>query len=196
MGILQRLFPAKTAITSETIKVEIERAESELANHRAKVQAANVSVALLSDEAHVKIENEIAADRRAITRLQALVTHLSDELPAIIEAEEAARAAAKDETLRARAESCRNANIVESKKLLTEFDKLAPQMGDILTRLNEVADETNSVNKALHANPVAERITCYETLYRRHPAGHYEFPFSEIILPAAFTGGKAHWPRS
>lgn len=113
MGILQRLFPAKTIITSETIKAEIERAESELANHREKVQAANVSVALLSDEAHVKIENEIAADRRAITRLQALVTHLSDELPAIIEDEEAARAAAKDEALRKRAEDCRKANIVE-----------------------------------------------------------------------------------
>jgi hypothetical protein len=53
------------ALGAETIKAEIERAESELANHRAKVQAANVSVALLSDEAHLKIENEIAADRRA-----------------------------------------------------------------------------------------------------------------------------------
>ena len=33
-------------------------------------------------------------------------------------------------------------------------------------------------------------------LYRKHPSGLYEFPFSEIVLPAAFTGGKAHWPRS
>ena len=65
-----------------------------------------------------------------------------------------------------------------------------------LSRLKEIGEETNSVNKALSRNPVADRIICYETLYRKHPAGCYEFPFSEMVLPAAFTGGKAHWPRS
>jgi len=55
-------------------------------------------------------------------------------------------------------------NGVESKKLLTEFDKLASQMGDVLARIKEIADETMSVNKALHANPVADSIICYEDL--------------------------------
>jgi hypothetical protein len=121
---------------------------------------------------------------------------LSDQLPAVLAAKAAAQAAAKDEALRKRAEDCRKANAVEGKKLLTEFDKLASQMGDVLARIKEIADETMSVNKALHANPVADSIICYESLYRRPPAGYYEFPFSEIILPAAFAGGKAHWPRS
>jgi hypothetical protein len=111
-------------------------------------------------------------------------------------AEEAAQAAAKDEALRKRAEACRESNTVESKKLLTDFDRLASQMGDVLSRLNEIADETNSVNTALKNNHVADTVTVYETLYRRHPTGHYyEFPFSEIILPTAFAGGKQHWPR-
>jgi hypothetical protein len=69
-------------------------------------------------------------------------------------------------------------------------------MGDVSTRIKEIANETISVNETLHTNPVADSIICYENLYRRHSAGFYEFPFSEIILPAAFTGGKAHWPRS
>jgi hypothetical protein len=196
MSIITKLFSKSSVITSDMIRNEINEAESKIADHRAKIQAANVSVALLSDEAHVKIENEIAADRRAIMRLQTLVSHLNDELPKVEAAEEAAQAAAKDEALRKRAEECRKMNTVESKKLLTEFDKLASQMGDVLARIKEIADETMSVNKALHANPVADSIICYEDLYRQRPAGYYEFPFSEIILPTAFTGGKAHWPRS
>jgi hypothetical protein len=69
-------------------------------------------------------------------------------------------------------------------------------MGDRFARLNEIADETNSVNKALHATPIADSVVGFETLYRKHPAGLYGFPFSELILPAAFSGGKQHWPRS
>lgn len=196
MSIITKLFSKSSVITSDMIRKEISEAESKLADHRAKIQAANVNVALLSDEAHVQIENEIAVDRRAITRLEARVSHLNDELPRVEAAEAAAEAAAKDEALRKRAEVSRNANIVESKKLLTEFDKLASQMGDVLARLNEVADETNIVNQALRLSPIAESITCYETLYRKHPAGHYEFPFSAMVIPAAFTGGKQHWPRA
>jgi HPt (histidine-containing phosphotransfer) domain-containing protein len=195
MSIITKFFSKSSVITSDMIRNEISEAESKIADHRAKIQAANVSVALLSDEAHVKIENEIAADRRAIMRLQTLVSHLNDELPKVEAAEEAAQAAAKDEALRKRAEDCRKANAVEGKKLLTEFDKLASQMGDVLARIKEIADETMSVNKALHANRVADSIICYENLYRQRPAGYYEFPFSEIILPTAFAGGKAHWPR-
>jgi hypothetical protein len=87
------------------------------------------------------------------------------------------------------------ANAVEGKQILAEIDKLSSRLGDHLAHLKEIGDETNSVNMALHANSVAESITCYENLYRSPRAGLYEFPFSEIILPAAFTGGKQHWPR-
>lgn len=195
MGILQRLFPAKTTITSAAIREEISKAESDLAAHRAKIEAANVNVALLSDEAHIQVEQEIAADRRAITRLEARVSLLTEQLPAVIAAEETAEAAAKDEALRKRAEDCRKANAVEAKQILAEVDKLSSRLGDHFARLKEIGDETNSVNQALHTNPVAERITCYENLYRSPRAGLYEFPFSEVVLPAAFTGGKQHWPR-
>lgn len=195
MGIIDKLLGSKTTITSATIREEISRAESSIAAYRAKIEAANGNVALLSDEAHVKIEQEIAADRRAITRLEARVSLLTEQFPAIVEAEAAAEAAAKDEALRKRAEACRKANAVEGKQILAEIDKLSSRLGGHLARLKEIGDETNSVNMALHANPVADRVTCYETLYRKHPAGLYEFPFSEIILPPAFTGGKQHWPR-
>lgn len=79
---------------------------------------------------------------------------------------------------------------------MTEFYKLASQMGDVLARLHEIADETNSVNATVKNNPTSDRIIGYETLYRQHPAGHYEFPFSAMVIPAAFSGGTAHWPRS
>jgi hypothetical protein len=196
MGIIDKLLGSKTTITAATIREEISKAERDIADHRAKIEAANVNVALLSDEAHVKIESEIAADRRAITRLGARVSLLKNDLPNVLAAEAVAEATAKDEALRKRAEDCRKANIVESKNLLIEIDKLSSQMGDRLARLKEIGDETNSVNMALRANPVAERITCFENLYRSPRAGLYEFPFSEVILPPAFTGGKQHWPRS
>lgn len=196
MSVITKFFSKSSVITSDMIRNEISEAERKIADHRAKIQAANVSVALLSDEAHVKIENEIAGDRRAITRLEARASLLTEQLPAVLAAEEAAEAAAKDEALRNRAEACRKANAVEGKKLLTEFDKLASQMGDVLARIKEIADETNSVNQALRLSPLADSVICYENLYRRPRAGLYEFPFSEIILPPAFTGGKQHWPRS
>jgi hypothetical protein len=161
----------------------------------------------MTDAEHVKMETDIAATKRAIKRLDSRIALLSDQLPAVLAAEEAAQAAAKDEALRKRAEECRKANIVESKKLLTEYDIAAAKIGDILARLKEIADETTSVNEALHANPVADSVLCRDTLYRKHPdreatericfrAGHYEVPLSGIHLPPAFTGGKAHWPRS
>jgi hypothetical protein len=76
------------------------------------------------------------------------------------------------------------------------FSAAAAKIGDVLARLNEIAEEMNNVNMTLKNNPVADRILGYETLYRKHSAGHYEFPFSAIVIPPAFTGGKQHWPRS
>jgi hypothetical protein len=196
MRIIDKLLGSKTAITSEMMQAEIERAEGEIVTLQSKLAAARSGIMLLSDAEHQAVEQSSAATKRAIDRLDMRVAHLQSELPAIIESEKAAEAAAKDEALRRRAEASRNANIVESKKLLTEFDKLASQMGDILARLNEVADETNSVNKALRDNRIADSVVSYDVLYRKHPAGHSEFPFSAMVIPAAFAAGKAHWPRS
>jgi chromosome segregation ATPase len=196
MGIIDKLLGSKTAITSDMIQAEIERAEGEIVTLQSKLAAARSGIMLLSDAEHQAVEQSSAATKRAIDRLDMRIAHRQSEFPAILKAEEAAQAAAKDEALRRRAEECRKMNAVESKKLLTEFDKLASQMGDVLARIKEIADETMSVNKALHANPVADSIICYENLYRQRPAGYYEYPFSEIILPTAFAGGKAHWHRS
>jgi hypothetical protein len=196
MSIITRFFSKSAVITSDMIQAEIERAEGEIVTLQSKLAAARSGIMLLSDSEHQTVEQSSAVTKRAIDRLDMRVAHLQSELPAVLAAEAAAQAAAKDEALRQRAAACRNANTVESKKLLTEFDKLASQMGDVLARLHEIADETNSVNQALHRNQVADSVVHYGTLYRKHPAGHYEFPFSEIILPTAFAGGKAHWPRS
>jgi hypothetical protein len=196
MGIITRFFSKSAAITSDMIQAEIERAEGEVVTLHSKLAAARSGILLMNDSEHQAVEQNSAATKRAIDRLGMRIAHLQSELPAVLAAEEAAQAVAKDEALRKRAEDCRKANTVESKNLLTEFDKLASQMGDVLARLKEIGGETNSVNKALHTNPVADRVTCYETLYRKHPSGCYEFPFSEMVIPFAFTGGKQHWPRS
>jgi chromosome segregation ATPase len=207
MGIIDKLLGSKTAITSDMIQAEIERAEGEIVTLRSKLAAARSGIMLLSDAEHQAVEQSSAATKRAIDRLDMRIAHRQSEFPAILKAEEAAQAAAKDEALRRRAEECRKMNAVESKKLLTEFDKLASRMGDVLARLNEVADETNSVNATLKSNPVADSIIGYETLYRKYPdrqaterisfrAGHYEVPLSGIHLPPVFAGSKAHWPRS
>lgn len=195
MSMITKFFSKSAAITSDMLRNEISKAEGEIVTLQSKLAAARSGIMFMSDSEHQAVEADAAATERAITRLDARIAHLRSELPRLEAAEEAAQAAAKDEALRNRAEACRNANAVESKKLLTEFDKLASQMGDILARLKDIGDETNSVNQALRLSPVAERITCFENLYRSPRAGLYEFPFSEVILPPAFTGGKGHWPR-
>ncbi|WP_319796619.1 hypothetical protein [Nitrobacter sp.] len=196
MGILEKFFPAKTAITSAAIRAEIDHSEAEIARLQAEIGPKLAAIAAMTDAEHVRAEADIAATKRAIARLDARVAHLTNELPAVVAAEEAAQVATKNEALRQRAEDCRKMNAAEAKKLLADYDRLASQMGDVFARLNEIADETNSVNKVLSSNRVADSIVGYETLYRRLPAGHFEFPFSAIVLPAGFSGGKAHWPRS
>ncbi|MDR6302544.1 chromosome segregation ATPase [Nitrobacter vulgaris] len=207
MGIIDKLLGSKTAITSATIRDEISKAESSLATYRAKIEAANVSVALLSDEAHVKIENEIAVDRRAITRLEARVSLLKNDLPQVEAAEEAAQAAAKDEALRKHAEACRKANEKEAKVLLESYTEHANAIAETIARLREISDEVIAVNVALSRNPVAESIVGYDTLYRKHPdreetgsvsfrPGRYEDSLEMAVrLPPAFVGTYI-WPRS
>lgn len=196
MSIISRFFAKSAVITSDMIQAEINRAEGEIVTLQSKLAAARSGIMFMSDSEHRAVEADATAIERAITRLEARIAHLQSDFPALIESEKAAQAAAKDEALRRRAEECRKMNTVESKQTLVEIDKLSSQLGDQLARLKEIGDEVNFVNQALRLNPVAERITCYENLYRSPRAGLYEFPFSETVLPAAFTGGKQHWPRS
>lgn len=207
MGILQRLFPAKTTITSATIREEISKADRDISDHRAKIQAANVSVALLSDEAHVKIENEIAADHRAITRLEARVSLLKEDLPKVEAEEAAAAASAKDKALRKRTDACRNANAKEAKVLLESYAEHANAIAETIARLKEISDEVIALNQELRLNPVVESIVGYDTLYRKHPdreetgsvsfrPGRYEDSLEMAVrLPPAFVGTYI-WPRS
>ena len=207
MSRITKFFSKSSVITSDMIRKEISEAESKLADHRAKIQAANVNVALLSDEAHVQIENEIAADRRAITRLEARVSHLNDELPRVEAEEAAAQAAAKDEALRKRAEDFRKANAKESKVLLASYADHANATAETVAKLKAITDETTAVNIALSRNPVADSVVHYDTLHRKHPdreatgstsfrAGQYEDSLeSAVRLPPAFVGTYI-WPRS
>lgn len=169
MGIIDRLFPAKTTVTADTIRAEIERAEGEIASLRGKCEAVFAGLASMTDAEHIAAEADIAATKRAIVRLDARVAHLTAELPAVAAAEESAKTASVNEALRKRAESVRRANEKDAAKLLAEYDLIGAKLGDILARLNEIAAETNSVNADLAHNPVAESITGYETLHRKHP---------------------------
>ena len=69
MGILDRLLPAKAAITSSTIRAEIDRANDEITAHRAKITTAESTIATLDDDAHVRVIENNAALGRAIARL-------------------------------------------------------------------------------------------------------------------------------
>jgi hypothetical protein len=169
MGILEKFFPAKTTITSATIRAEIDYSEAEITRLNAEIGPKLAAIATMNDSEHVKIEADIAATKRAIARLDARIAHLNDELPAVLAAEEAATKAEADAALIERAEAARKANTIESKKLLTEFDKLAAQMGGVLDKLKLIKAETEAVNAALRSNPAAEMVQSYEDIYRAIP---------------------------
>lgn len=170
MLILDKLFGAKAiAITSAMIHDEIANAESEIAAHRTKLSGALSAIAVMSDAEHVKAEADIAATKRAIARLESRIAHLDTELPKVISSEETAAKIAADEALRRRADASRKANTKEAAALLRDYDKLAGQIGGILARLDEIANETNNVNGVLRLNPVTETIASYSVLHRKHP---------------------------
>jgi hypothetical protein len=170
MGMLEKFFGVKSAtISSEMIRDEIARAESELATLQASLSGALSAVATMSDEEHIKAEADVASTKRAISRLEARVTQLNIELPNVLAAEQAAAKIAADEALRRRAEAVRKASSKEAAALLREYDKLAGQIVDILSRFEEISTETNAVNDALRLNLVAEHITDYTTIHRKHP---------------------------
>lgn len=170
MSILERFFSGKTTvINSMLIRAEIERCESEIAALRGNMDGVMTGLATMTDADHLAVESDIAATKRAIARLDARVAHLTAELPRVIAAEEAAAKVAIDEALRQRADAARKANTKEAAKLLSEYEKLAGPMADILARFAAIDAERDAVNEALHKNPVAEGVIGYSTLHRKTP---------------------------
>jgi hypothetical protein len=167
MNILAKLLPAKTAITSDSIRAEIARNDSEVASLQAKLSRAEAAIATLDDAEHVKVIEASAATRRAIDRLNAARTHLEAELPLRAVEEEALARAAADEALRQRAEACRKANTVEAKKLLDEYNTHATRVADVVAKLKDIDSERETINTALRLNPVAEGIASYNQIHRK-----------------------------
>lgn len=168
MNMIAKFFSKNTVVTSETIRVEIGRTQNEISSLHGKLDGVMAGVATMTDAEHIAAEADVAAIKRTITRLEARVAHLTDELPKVLAAEEAATKTAADDALRQRAEAARKANSKEAATLLREYDKLASQIGDILSRLNEIASETDSVNQTLRSNPVAEGVIGWDALHRKH----------------------------
>lgn len=169
MNMIAKFFSKNTVVTSETIRAEIGRTQLEISSLHGKLDGVMAGVATMTDAEHIAAEADVAAIKRAITRLEARVAHLTDELPEVLADEEATAKTAANEALRQRAEAARKANSKEAATLLRDYEKLASQIGDILSRLNEISSETDLVNQALRANPVvAEGVIGWDALYRKH----------------------------
>jgi hypothetical protein len=169
MNVIAKFFAPKTAITSDSVRAEIARSESEIADHRAKLAGSLVGIATMTDSEHIAAEANIASIERALARFESRIAHLNDELPKIIAAEEAAAKAAADEALRQRAEAARKANSKEAAALLRDYDKLASQLADVLDKLDAITRETAAVNEALHVNQIAERVSDWNIQHRKRP---------------------------
>jgi hypothetical protein len=167
MNILAKRLPAKTPITSDSIRAEIVRNESEVASLQAKLSRAEAAIAALDDAEHVKVIEASAATRRAIDRLNAARAHLELELPLRAAEEETQARAAVDDALRSRAAGAVKANNDIAAKLLRDYDRLANQMGDILQRLSDISAETAAVNAALRSNPVADAVVDFNQIHRK-----------------------------
>lgn len=169
MSFLEKIFGNKFVATSTMILSAIKRNELEIAALQVKAEHEMSDVATMTDAQHVAAEAGNAATKRAIARLDGAIARLSDELPKVIASEEVAAKTAADEALRQWAEATRKANTKEAQKLLAEYNKLASLLADICARLAEIAAETSRANAELRLNPVAEIVTGYEAIHRKHP---------------------------
>jgi hypothetical protein len=169
MGIIEKFFPAKAAISSSSIRAEIDRCESEITEIHAKVSLARSGIALLTDAEHQAVEQNIAAMERSIKRLDARIAHLTDELPAILAAEEAQAVAERDAALIKRASAARKANEKEAAKLLAEYADHANAISNALVKLKAMDAEREAVNAELRARPIAEAVESYNKILRKTP---------------------------
>lgn len=169
MGILQRLFPAKTAITSAIIRAEIAEREIEIKQLQAEIGPKLAAIATMTDAEHVKTEADVAATKRAIDRLDQRIAHLQSELPTVLAAEETTAKAAADAALRASAWACRKANEKEAANLLREYDEHVSAIGEIIAKLKAMDAERAEINAALKRNPVCEPVRSYVDIHRTTP---------------------------
>lgn len=169
MGILQRLFPAKTIITSAIIRAEIAEREVEIKQLQAEIGPKLAAIATMTDAEHVKAEADVAANKRTIGRLDQRIAHLQSELPAVLAAEEAAAKAAANAVLIKRADECRKANEKESAKLLAAHDEYASAIGDIIAKLKAINTERDTLNQVLRTNAVCESVRSYVDIHRTTP---------------------------
>lgn len=168
MSIIQAIFGKKTP-TSENIAAEIERARADLDAATAKRDAVLASIATMSDDEHRAAEETAEARRRAAERAKARIAVLETAHADAVATEVEASRLAANEALRKRAEASRHANDAEAAKILTEYDKLATQMGDKLARLAAIDLEREAVNGELRVNPVAETVPAYSDVHRKMP---------------------------
>jgi hypothetical protein len=169
MGILQRLFPAKTTITSATIKAEIDYSEAEIKRLQAEIGPKLAAIATMDDAEHRAVEADISASKRGIARLDSRIAALAEQLPAVLAAEEAAAQANADAALRARAEGCRKENSKTAAKLLAAYDEHANAIGDIIAKLKAMDAEREAINKELRTNAVCETVASYNAIHRTTP---------------------------
>ncbi|MGM4877053.1 hypothetical protein AB7645_38125 [Bradyrhizobium sp. 956_D2_N1_5] len=179
MNMISKFFAPKTAITSATIRDEIERAESEITAHSAQLEGMLAGIAVMNDSQHAQAEADATAIKRAIMRLEARANHLTAELPNVIAAEEAAANVAADDALRQRAEAARKANTKEAAKLLADYAVHAARVAEVIAKLEALDIETTAVNAALRTNPVAEPVTGYAAIHRKSP----DRPASAVTEP-------------
>jgi hypothetical protein len=169
MSILEKFFSAKTAITSATIKAEIEYSEAEIVRLHAEIGPKLGAIATMTDAEPVKAEADIAATKRAIKRLDSRVGILNEQLPIVLAAEEAAAKAEAEAALRARADACRKANEKEAAKLLKEYDVHASAIGDIIAKLKAMDTARDAINAELRTNAVCDPVRSYVDIHRTTP---------------------------
>ncbi|MEH2596881.1 multidrug efflux pump subunit AcrA (membrane-fusion protein) [Bradyrhizobium sp. AZCC 1577] len=168
MKLLNHIFGKKTP-TSLAIAAEIEKARAEHAAAVAKRGAALADLSTMSDAEHIKAEAEYQAQRRAADRAEARVADLEKAHAEALAAEAEAEKRAEAERFRARAEAARNAVEVEAANLLRSYDEHAAAIADVLTRLEEINAEANTINEAGRHTPGFEPVRNTDAAHRKHP---------------------------
>lgn len=168
MSFINKVFGKKTP-NSAAIAAEIEKARKEHDDAIAKRDAAMAGLSVMDDSTHQTAEVEREAYRRAADRAAARIVELEKAHGEAVAVEEAAQKTEADKALKDRAEACQRANTVEAKKLLASYAEHAEAIADIIARLKAIDAERDEVNTALRSNPVADPVTSYTDIHRKHP---------------------------
>ncbi|KQT23094.1 MULTISPECIES: hypothetical protein [unclassified Bradyrhizobium] len=168
MSILKSLF-GKKPITSTNIAAEIEKARAEHDAALTKRGAALAGLGLMDDAAHQKAEAEYELHRRAADRAAARLDDLEKAHAEALAAEAEAERIASEHRLRDRVEAARHAVEVEAAELLRAYDDHAAVIGNILSRLEAIHDETSAVNEIVRRRPDIDGVVGVDAVHRKHP---------------------------